>query len=158
MRSKSKDPVRRLILCLSSNFGLGYSPFASGTAGTLAGIPAFWLMAQLPAGAQLPLLALVIAASCWLSHRAGRYYGVVDDGRIVVDELAGYLVTVALLPFSWKAALLGFFWFRLFDITKPPPASHFDRRIKNGIGVTMDDVAAGVYAALALRLCLYFIN
>ncbi len=149
--------MRRFILCLSSNFGLGYAPVASGTFGTLAGIPAFWLMANLPAPLQLLSLAALIALSCWLSQKAGEYYGVVDDGRIVVDELAGYMVTVALLPFTWPAAILGFFWFRLFDITKPQPARYFDRQVKNGIGVTMDDVVAGIYAAIALRLCLYFL-
>jgi phosphatidylglycerophosphatase A len=89
-----------------------------------------------------------------VSDLAGRIYAVADDGRIVIDELVGYLVTVALLPFSWQTALLGFFWFRLFDIVKPPPASWFDKKMKNGVGVVLDDVVAGMYAAGAVRLCL----
>jgi phosphatidylglycerophosphatase A len=79
---------------------------------------------------------------------------VADDRRIVIDELAGYLVTVALLPWNWLTALLGFAWFRLFDILKPPPVGWIDRHCKNGFGVVFDDVAAGLYAALALRLTL----
>ena len=66
-----------------------------------------------------------------------------------------FTVTVAFLPWSWSAALLGFLWFRLFDISKPPPVSWFDRTMKNGVGVVLDDVMAGVYAAIALHLCLY---
>jgi phosphatidylglycerophosphatase A len=103
------------------------------------------------AGAWFTLLLLAV----WASDRAGKIHGIADDGRIVIDELAGYLVTVAFLPFSWSTALLGFVFFRLFDITKPPPASWFDRRMKNGFGVVMDDVLAGLYGALALRLALY---
>lgn len=150
--------MRRFVLFLSSNAGLGYAPVASGTFGTLAGIPAFWLLAPLPpflyAATWLGLLFL----SFWAAEEAGKIYGVVDDGRIVIDELAGYLVTVAFLPFSWRTALLGFAFFRLFDIVKVPPAHWFDRQLKNGFGVVLDDVVAGVYGAIALRLCLAWLH
>jgi phosphatidylglycerophosphatase A len=149
--------MRRFILFLSSNAGLGYAPVASGTFGTLAGIPAFWLLASLPPWLWLLTFVALLCLSFWVSGVAGHIYGVVDDGRIVIDELVGYLVTVAFLPFSWWAAGLGFLYFRLFDIVKPPPARWFDQKLKNGYGVVLDDVAAGVYAALALRLTLgYF--
>lgn len=149
------SPWRRLILALTSNAGLGYCPVAPGTAGTLAGIPAFYLLAGLSPPLYAAVLAALAVLACALAEAAGRIYGVVDDGRIVLDELAGYLVTVAFLPFSWTAALLGFFLFRVFDVLKPPPASWFDRRMKNGVGVVLDDLAAGLYAALALRFILW---
>ena len=146
--------MRRFALFLASNAGLGYSPVAPGTVGTLAGIPAFYLLAPLPA----PLFALtwvgLLFLSFWAAGVAGRVYGVVDDGRIVIDELVGYLATVAFLPFSWTTAVLGFLLFRFFDITKIPPARWFDRKLKNGYGVVLDDVVAGIYGAIALRLCL----
>jgi len=149
---------RVFVLALSSNGGLGYAPFASGTVGTLAGIPCFYLLSQMPWPlASLTLFALLML-SFWASHIAGQIYGVTDDGRIVIDELVGYLITVAFLPFTWQTALLGFFWFRLFDITKPPPANWFDKKMKNGVGVVMDDVMAGIYAAIAVRLCLYLLG
>ena len=90
-----------------------------------------------------------------MADEAGRIYGVADDGRIVIDELVGYMATVAFLPWSWPVALLGFFWFRLFDILKPPPANWLDRNFKHGVGVVLDDVAAGIYGAIALRLTLW---
>ena len=108
--------MRRFILFLSSNAGLGYAPVASGTFGTLAGIPAYWLLAKLPPTLWLLTVLALFFLSCWVAGAAGKIYGVVDDGRIVIDELVGYLVTIALLPFTWKAAILGFFLFRFFDI------------------------------------------
>ena len=148
--------MRRFILFLSSNAGLGYAPVASGTFGTLAGIPAYWLLAKLPSILWLLTVLALFFLSCWVAGAAGKIYGIVDDGRIVIDELVGYLVTIALLPFTWKAAIVGFLLFRFFDILKPQPARYFDRTVKNGYGVVLDDVVAGLYAALALRLFLHY--
>ena len=145
---------RKLVLFLSSNGGLGYAPIASGTFGTLAGIPAFYYLSNFSWPLQLLTLLAILFLSFWVSDVAGKFYGEADDGRIVIDELIGYLVTTAFLPFSWPAAILGFIWFRIFDIVKPPPANWFDREMKNGVGVTLDDVMAGIYAAIVLRICL----
>jgi len=141
----------RVALVLASNFGLGYAPVAPGTFGTLAGIPAFYLLAKLPPAGYAAAWILLLLLAFWAAGAAGRIYGLADDGRIVIDELLGYLVTVAWLPFSWSSVLIGFVCFRLFDILKPPPAGWIDRRMKNGVGVVLDDVVAGVYAALVLR-------
>ena len=149
--------MQRFVLFLSSNAGLGYAPFAPGTFGTLAGIPVFWLLAPMPAWLYVVTWLGLLAIACWAADLAGKHYGVVDDGRIVIDELVGYLVTVAFLPFNWTNALLGFAFFRLFDIAKPFPASWFDKKMKNGIGVVLDDVAAGVYGAIALQLTLHWL-
>lgn len=150
--------MRRLILFLSSNAGLGYAPMAPGTVGTLAAIPVFYLTAAWPWWLQVVTFSALLCLSCWVADAAGQIYGVADDGRIVIDELVGYLVTVAFLPWSWPVALLGFFWFRLFDIIKPPPARWFDQNLKHGVGVVLDDVAAGIYGAIALRLTLWLFN
>ena len=100
--------MRVLALLLASNCGLGYAPFAPGTFGTLAGLPVFWLLHRLTPFEYLLVWIAVTAVAVWAAGVAGRHYGVVDDGRIVIDELAGYLVTVAFLPWSWTNALLGF--------------------------------------------------
>jgi len=149
-----QSAYRSLILFLSSNAGLGYAPIAPGTFGTLAGIPAFYYISRFSWPLQLITLMAILCLSFWACDLAGKIYQEPDDGRIVIDELIGYLITTAFLPFSWPAAILGFIWFRIFDIVKPPPASWFDREMKNGIGVTMDDVMAGLYALVLLRLCL----
>ena len=132
----------------------GFAPVAPGTFGTLGAIPLYLALSRLPAGAYLPATAALIALGALAADRAGRYWGVADASPIVIDEVAGYLVTLALVPFSWQAVAAGFVLFRVFDVLKPWPASAFDR-VKNGFGVVMDDVAAGVWAwgaLLALRL------
>ncbi|MGW8313071.1 MAG: phosphatidylglycerophosphatase A family protein, partial [Desulfuromonadales bacterium] len=115
----------------------------------------FYLTGAWPWWLSAPSFTALLFFSFWVADAAGQIYGVADDGRIVIDELIGYLVTVAFLPWSWPAALLGFFWFRLFDILKPPPARWFDQNLKHGVGVVLDDFAAGIYGAIALRLSLW---
>lgn len=137
--------------------GSGYSPIASGTAGTLAAIPFYIWFARLP----LPLYLLTLAAffflSCWVSGKAEIIFQEKDSGKIVIDEVVGYLVTMIAIPFDWRYMVAGFFLFRFFDIVKPPPANWFDRKLKNGYGVVLDDVAAGVYAWLCLLLLTRFL-
>jgi phosphatidylglycerophosphatase A len=129
----------------------GYAPVAPGTFGTLGAIPAYWALHHVSPPLYLLTLVALIAVASYAAARAGRYWQVADASPIVIDEVAGYLVTVALVPFSWPAAILGFVLFRIFDVLKPWPASAFDR-VKNGFGVVMDDVAAGVYAWACLQL------
>jgi phosphatidylglycerophosphatase A len=150
--------MRRFILFLSSNCGLGYAPVAPGTFGTLAGIPVFYLLSPLPPVLYFTTWCGLLFLSFWAADAAGKFYGVTDDGRIVIDELVGYLATVAFLPFSWTAAVLGFFLFRIFDIVKVPPANWLDRHLKNGFGVVLDDVVAGIYGAAALRFLMYLLH
>jgi phosphatidylglycerophosphatase A len=127
----------------------GYSPWAPGTAGTLGAIPLFWLLRQAPLPAYLAATAALLLVAIVAAGRAGTYWKVADASPIVIDEVVGYLVTMAFFPWSWGTALAGFVLFRLMDVMKPWPASAFDR-VKNGFGVVMDDVVAGVFAALAL--------
>jgi phosphatidylglycerophosphatase A len=146
-------------LTIATALGAGLSPIAPGTAGTVMAIPVYYLLdrAALPAWAQLVVVAAVSVVSAATAQRVGRrFFHAADAGQIVIDEVAGYLVTVALLPFSWKTALLGFGLFRLFDITKPWPASYFDSKVHNGFGVTMDDLCAGLYGRLVLGLVLHY--
>jgi phosphatidylglycerophosphatase A len=132
----------------------GFAPVAPGTFGTLGAIPLYLALSRLPAGAYVAATAALVALGAVAADRAGRYWGVADASPIVIDEVAGYLVTLALVPFSWRAVAAAFVLFRIFDVLKPWPASAFDR-VKNGFGVVMDDVAAGVWAwgaLAALRL------
>ena len=130
--------------------GSGYSPFASGTVGTLAAIPFYLWLAKLPPALYLLTLIAFFFLACWISGKAEMIFQEKDSGRIVIDEVVGYLVTMTAIPCDWRYIVAGFFLFRLFDIVKPPPANWFDSKLKNGYGVVLDDVAAGVYAWLCL--------
>jgi len=133
----------------------GFSPFASGTVGTLGALPLAWAVSRLEPLAAWAFLLAFYALAVHAATRAGLHWRVVDAPGIVIDEVLGYLVTVAFLPFTWQVALAGFLLFRLFDIIKPWPASALDRW-KTGAGVVLDDVAAGLYAWACLRLLLHF--
>ena len=146
--------MRSFVIVAATWFGTGFSPFASGTVGTLGAIPLYLALARLP----LPLYLLTTVAftlfACFIAGHGEALWGEHDSGKIVIDEVAGYLVTMIALPPSWQAVTVGFLMFRLFDILKPQPARWFDRSLKNGYGVVLDDIAAGVYACGATHLVL----
>jgi phosphatidylglycerophosphatase A len=149
--------MRRFVILFATWWGTGYSPVASGTVGTLAAIPLYLLFARLPILYYLLLLIPLTVFSCWVSGRAETIFNEKDSGKIVIDEVIGYLITMAGVPFSWGSVILGFFLFRFFDVVKVPPANIIDRRMKNGCGVVLDDVVAGLYACVLLHLLLRFI-
>ncbi len=128
----------------------GFAPVAPGTFGTLGAIPLYLALSRLSAGAYVSVTTALLVLGYWAAEHAGKYWGVADASPIVIDEVVGYLVTLALVPFSWQAVAAGFVLFRIFDVVKPWPASAFDR-VKNGFGVMMDDVAAGIWAFGAIQ-------
>ena len=148
--------MRRFVIITATWGGTGFSPVASGTVGTLAAIPLYMLLEGLP----LPLYGITLLAffffASWAAGKAEVIFAEKDSGKIVIDEVVGYLVTMLAVPFSWPAVVAGFFLFRFFDITKIPPARYFDRQVKNGYGVVLDDVVAGIYACAVLHLMLRF--
>ena len=152
-----RGPAPIVSLTWASFFGAGYFPVAPGTAGTAAAIPLWWVLAHLSWPLYVLATVLVVVSGTPAADRAGRYYGVADSGHIVIDEVAGYLVTMFLLPRAVLPAVAGFFFFRLFDVLKPPPARYFDRapRWKNGAGVMLDDLAAAVWAWAATWLVVF---
>lgn len=137
---------------------MGYAPIAPGTFGTLVGVPIAWLGAGLPLWIWTAIVIAAIAAACALNHIAGKIYKVSDAQTIVLDEVVGYMVTMWAVPWTEWAAVVGFALFRLFDVWKPWPARHFDRKVHNGFGVTMDDIAAGAYACGVLHLIQTFVT
>lgn len=130
----------------------GYSPVAPGTAGTIGAIPLFWALHTLPPWLYLYTVIAFIALASHAAGAAGRYWKHADASPITIDEVVGYLVTMALVPWGWGNALAGFLLFRFFDVLKPWPAGALDRKLKNGFGVVMDDVAAGLWSWGALYL------
>jgi phosphatidylglycerophosphatase A len=137
-----------------TGLGLGLSPKAPGTCGTLLGVPLFWLVGNKPWLIQAALLALVFSLGWWAAGRAEKELGVHDSPQVVIDEVAGYLTAVFMAPNQPAVWILGFVLFRFFDIFKPWPVSWADRSLLGGFGVMADDILAGLYAWLVLRLAL----
>jgi len=139
---------------LAFGFGSGLLPKAPGTWGTLVGIPVYLLLAPLPHEGYLLVTLALFGLGVWACGKTGRELGVHDHGAIVWDEVVGYLVTMAGVPGDWQWLLAGFLLFRLFDILKPWPIRWLDRRVKGGLGVMLDDVAAGLMAWVVLQFLL----
>lgn len=142
----------RLILFFASGFYSGYAPFASGTVGSLVGIAIYFLLEKLPLILYAILTAAILLCGVWLSDKAEAILGKKDSGVIVIDEIAGYLVTLFALPMTWQTVIGGFLLFRLYDIFKPFPIRMLEQRLPGGWGVMFDDILAGVYANLTLRI------
>ena len=144
--------MRFFVLLFATGLGTGYSPIAPGTMGTLVAVPAFLLLSSIP----FPLYELTLFAffflATWLSDNAERYFGKKDDGRIVIDEVMGFFLTMLWIPGTVLTVVIGFFLFRFFDIFKPFPIRHVERKCKGGWGVVLDDVLAGIYANIALHI------
>jgi phosphatidylglycerophosphatase A len=132
--------------------GVGYFPFASGTAGTIAAIPVYLVLYRLG----WPLYALswlaLLALSFWASEIIRVQTEKDDPGEVVIDEVVGFLIAMFLLPPTFGNIFWAFLLFRIFDIIKPEPARFFDTKVNNGIGITMDDVVAGAYTAIVINL------
>ncbi len=137
---------------LAFGFGSGLLPKAPGTWGTLAAIPVYLLLAPLPLWLYLTLTALFFVIGIGVCERVGQELGVHDHGAIVWDEIVGYLITMAAMPFDWLWILAGFILFRLFDILKPWPIGPVDRKLPGGLGVLADDLLAGLMALGCLQL------
>lgn len=151
-----KSPDQALSIFLASGAYLGHVPFAPGTFGSLVGIPVFLGFSRLPLWGYLISLALLLAAAIFLAGRAEAIYGRHDDPRIVIDEVTGYAVAMIGVKPGLVVVVLGFILFRAFDILKPWPCGTIDRKWSGGGGVVLDDVAAGIYAAAALQVLIYF--
>ena len=139
--------MRNLILFAATGAGSGYSPVAPGTAGSAVGLLLYAGIFGLPPVVYLAIVLAITLLGIWSGGRAEQIFEKKDDGRITIDEVAGMLVSLALVPTHRPllVALVGFLLFRLFDIVKPPPARGFES-LSGGVGVMADDIVAGLYA------------
>jgi phosphatidylglycerophosphatase A len=140
---------------LATWFGTGLMPIASGTWGSAAALPFAYAILRAGGPERGPWLlgaaALVVfAVGVWAADIYARRAGVGDPGAIVIDEVAAQFLTLTVAPPRLLELALGFLLFRLFDVVKPWPANWADRTVKGGFGVMLDDVFAGIYAALVL--------
>ena len=150
--------MRQVIIFLATGAYTGYSPFAPGTAGSVVGLIIGYFFCA-PMWQHEPMMfALIFAAvmflSCLIAGRAEEIFGEHDSSKIVLDEVLGMIATMFLNPLGWASLLGGFVLFRLFDIIKPFPADLIDRKMPGGPGVMLDDLFAGIYANIVLRIAL----
>ncbi len=140
----------RIAYVLATWFGCGRVPFAPGTVGTLGALPLYWVLRELgPYGVLCGAIAIT-AIGIWASGLVSRSSAVKDPQIVVIDEVAGLLVTLIPGVHGWVELIAGVVAFRIFDQWKPWPANVFEARLPHGWGIVMDDVAAGVWGALLL--------
>lgn len=138
---------------LATALGSGYAPFAPGTAGSALAVLLFWPIARAHWGVQLAACGVLFLIGTAAADHVSRKLGAKDPGVVVVDEVAGQWLTLIGLPFTPLVALAGFLLFRVMDVVKPWPARDLER-LPGGWGIMADDVAAGLYAHLTLRVVL----
>ena len=146
----------RLFLWIATGGGSGYLPKAPGTWGTLVALPLHYLLmaAAVSTNAYLVVVAVVSVVGVICAGAAEKIIDRKDPGCVVIDEIAGMLLALTAAPAGVLAYVAGFALFRFFDILKPFPVSWLDRHLNGGLGIMLDDLAAGLYAGLCLQLVL----
>jgi phosphatidylglycerophosphatase A len=143
--------VHRLGLLVATCGYLGYVPLAPGTFGSAAGLAAFYAVrASGSAGVELATIAVLFAIGIWSGTVAEHHFGGIDPAPVVLDEVVGMLITLALLPVNASGAIVGFLVFRILDVVKPWPSARFEK-LPGGLGVMADDGMAAVYGNLVMR-------
>jgi len=160
MARAAMAPLRRShpAMLAGTLFGVGLSPLAPGTCGSLAALPFAWLIARAwGAGGLVAGAAILFVLGWWAAAIVTRVHGE-DPQFVVIDEAAGQFLTLAVAPLDPWFYAAGFVLFRLFDVAKPFPVGWADRRIGGGFGVMFDDVLAAVYAACVLLIARRFLG
>ena len=140
---------------LATGFYVGNIPFAPGTFGSLIGLPLCFLLAGIHLVAAIIAALLIIGLAIWIANVAAKTLKRKDPGCIVIDEIAGMVVTLIGLPFNLTTAVTGFILFRILDILKPFPIRILDKRVSGGLGIVADDVVAGIFANVLMRILLF---
>lgn len=157
-KSISKIVLRNPIHFLSFGFGSGLSPKAPGTMGTIVAIPIFLAISEFTLSLYLLVVIFILLLGCWTSGKTAKALKVHDHPGIVIDEIAGYLITMIMVPVTWYWVFLGFLFFRLFDIWKPWPISIIDKQVRGGFGIMLDDVLAALYSLLSLHIVIWSVK
>ena len=136
---------------LAFGFGSGLAPKAPGTVGTLPAIPIYLLLQ--PMGLMYYSIGFILLClfSIYIAGKSARLLGVHDHSGIVIDEICGCLLVLWFVPDQWLWIVAGFIIFRGYDIVKPWPINYLDRHVGGGFGIVLDDLMAGIYAALSIE-------
>lgn len=144
--------MRNFLIQLATLFGVGRFPKAPGTVGTLLAIPLVVMLSYLGPLVYMVAIVLLLPVGMVACEFYEQEKGGHDHKEVVIDEVLGFLITMVWLPMTWQAILIGFILFRLLDITKPLFIGYLDKRIQGGLGVMVDDVAAGIVASLIMQV------
>ena len=158
MNASSQPNLRNPIHLLAFGFGSGLAPKAPGTAGTVLAVLLYLPLSQLPQIAYAVLLIVAFGAGIYICERTSNDLGVHDHGGIVWDEFVGFWITMFMVPVSLVWIVTGFVLFRLLDILKPWPIKWADKQVHGGIGIMLDDVLAGIMAALCNQAIIALIS
>jgi phosphatidylglycerophosphatase A len=142
----------KAVIFLATGCFLGNIPFAPGTFGSLLGIPLCFALSKTDVFVAALITLLFIVLAIWIAHIAEKRFNNTDPGNIVIDEIAGMAVTFLGVPFNLASVVTGFLLFRVLDIAKPFPIRRLERSLSGGLGIVLDDVIAGIYSNLILRL------
>lgn len=148
---------RAAILFIAEGAYAGRSPLAPGTAGTLVGVLLYLGIRNFSPLLYISFTILLCIVGTWAAGKAEIIFGKKDSPLIVIDEIAGYLIALFLVPSGWAYLAAGFFLFRVFDIMKPWPL-HGLQEVPGGLGVMLDDIGAGVYTNVVLQIVAHLIN
>ncbi|MCP3876160.1 MAG: phosphatidylglycerophosphatase A [Desulfobacteraceae bacterium] len=143
---------QKIIMFFATGGYSGKIPFAPGTFGTIAGIPFALVLLVIPPPFYGVYVVSMILAAIYFADQAEKILGKKDPGCIVIDEIAGYVITMSLVPLSVYTLVTGFFIFRFFDIVKLAPVKYFENNFSGGAGVVLDDIMAGILSAAVLRI------
>ncbi len=143
--------TREAIIFIAQGAYAGRFPVAPGTAGTLVGVLLYLWMKGLSPGIYLVVCLFLFVLGTWVAGRAEALLGRTDHPSIVIDEIAGYMVSMYMVPPAWGFLVAGFLLFRFFDIVKPSPLKRL-QEIRGGLGVMLDDIGAGIYTNLVLQV------
>lgn len=149
--------MRKTVLFFASGGGVGFIPGPQGTYGTGIGVLLVWALQGLGLWSNLVFLFTFTLFSIWVAGQAELFLSEKDSRKIVIDEVAGFYLTLFLVPFTWQWVIVGFLLFRAFDTIKPPPIRQFERKVKGGLGVVGDDLLAGLFANLILQVALFLL-
>ena len=142
--------LRRLGVFIATCAHVGYAPVAPGTFGSAVGLVVYYLVRrQASTAVELGAIALILIVGLWSATEAEHHFSGLDPGPVVIDEVIGMLITLALHPVNVVGAIIGFFIFRVLDVVKPWPARRLEL-LPGGFGVVLDDVMAGVYGNLLM--------
>ncbi len=144
-------------MLIATGFYSGYLPKAPGTWGSLVGLLLFYLLHTLSLPVYLAVVAGIFVVGSFAAGEAEKILDSRDPGVVVIDEIAGMLITMIAVPATPLNMALGFILFRIFDIAKPFPVNFFDQRFHGGLGIMLDDVMAGIYSLIILQLLLLLV-